>query len=130
MAEPDHAMEIIKRLHDKGYRFSIDDFGTGYSSLSYLRKLPLAEIKIDKSFVLDLLCSDNDKAIVKTTINLAHNLGIKVTAEGVESKEIMSKLMEYDCDVAQGFFLSKPISVKDFTKWVTDSKWEISKSGQ
>ena len=130
MAEPDHAMAIILRLHEKGYRFSIDDFGTGYSSLSYLRKLPLAEIKIDKSFVLDLLNSDNDKAIVRTTINLAHNLGIKVTAEGVESKEIMSMLMEYDCDVAQGYFLSRPVSVKDFTKWVTDSKWEISKSGQ
>lgn len=130
MAEPEHAMEIIRRLHEKGYRFSIDDFGTGYSSLSYLRKLPLAEIKIDKSFVLDLLNSENDKAIVKTTINLAHNLGIKVTAEGVESKEIMSKLMEYDCDVAQGYFLSRPVPVKDFTKWVTDSKWEISKSGQ
>ena len=130
MAEPEHAMAIIQRLHDKGYRFSIDDFGTGYSSLSYLRKLPLAEIKIDKSFVLELLTSENDRAIVKTTVNLAHNLGIKVTAEGVESKEIMSKLMEFDCDVAQGFFLSKPIPVKEFTKWVTNSKWEIATSGQ
>jgi diguanylate cyclase len=130
MAEPEHAMAIIHRLHDKGYRFSIDDFGTGYSSLSYLRKLPLAEIKIDKSFVLELLTSENDRAIVKTTVNLAHNLGIKVTAEGVESKEIMSKLMEFDCDVAQGFFLSKPIPVKEFTKWVTNSKWEIATSGQ
>jgi diguanylate cyclase (GGDEF)-like protein len=128
MAEPEHALVIIKKLHDKGYRFSIDDFGTGYSSLSYLKKLPLTELKIDKSFVMDILTSDNDVAIVKTTINLAHNLGLKVTAEGVESKEIMAKLNEYECDIAQGFFLSKPISVKNFTQWVADSKWEISKN--
>lgn len=126
MTDPESAMGIILRMHERGYEFSIDDFGTGYSSLAYLRKLPLTEIKIDKAFVLDILTSENDAAIVKATITLGHNLGLLVTAEGVENKEIMAKLMEYGCDVAQGYFLSKPASVKDFNQWVTDSHWKIA----
>ncbi len=126
MSEPENALGIIKRLHDMGYQFSMDDFGTGYSSLSYLKKLPLTEIKIDKAFVMDILSSENDAAIVKATITLGHNLGLMVTAEGVESKEIMTRLTEYSCDVAQGYFLSKPVSVKDFNQWVSDSHWKIA----
>jgi diguanylate cyclase len=126
MTEPERALEIIQRLHQMGYHFSIDDFGTGYSSLAYLKKLPLTEIKIDKSFVMDILTSENDAAIVKATVNLGHNLGLMVTAEGVESKEIMSKLMDYGCDVAQGYFLSKPVSVQNFNQWVRDSHWKIA----
>jgi diguanylate cyclase len=108
------------------YDFSIDDFGTGYSSMSYLRKLPLSEIKIDKTFVMDMLTSENDAAIVKATINLGHNLGLIVTAEGVENKDIMTQLMEFGCDVAQGYFLSKPVSVQNFNQWVIDSHWKIA----
>lgn len=126
MTEPERALEIIQRLHRMGYQFSIDDFGTGYSSLAYLKKLPLTEIKIDKSFVMDILTSENDAAIVKATVNLGHNLGLMVTAEGVESKEIMSKLMDYGCDVAQGYFLSKPVSVQNFNQWLSDSHWKIA----
>ncbi|SJM89806.1 putative bifunctional diguanylate cyclase/phosphodiesterase [Crenothrix polyspora] len=98
MNEPENALAIINRLHDMGYQFSIDDFGTGYSSLAYLKKLPLAELKIDKSFVMDLMNSDNDMAIVKAIINLAHNLGLSVTAEGVETQAVLTKLKEYNCD--------------------------------
>jgi len=122
MNDPERALEIIERLHDMGYRFSIDDYGTGYSSLAYLKKIPLAELKIDKSFVKDILISDNDAVIVKATINLAHNLGLQVTAEGVESQEILDRLKEYGCDLAQGYYLSNPLSVADFDQWLRDSK--------
>ncbi len=126
MTEPESALVIIKRLNDMGYHFSMDDFGTGYSSLAYLKKLPLTELKIDKSFVMDIIANENDAAIVKATINLAHNLGLKVTAEGVESKAIMDRLTEYGCDIAQGYFLSKPISVLDFNQWVQEADWKIA----
>jgi diguanylate cyclase len=122
MNEPENALAIINRLHDMGYQFSIDDFGTGYSSLAYLKKLPLAELKIDKSFVMDLMNSDNDMAIVKAIINLAHNLGLSVTAEGVETQAVLTKLKEYNCDIVQGYYFSKPLSVKDFNDWVVQSK--------
>jgi diguanylate cyclase len=125
MSEPENALAIIQRLNEMGYQFSIDDFGTGYSSMAYLKKLPLAALKIDKGFVMDILNSENDAAIVKATINLGHNLGLMVTAEGVENKEIMSRLMEYGCDVAQGYFLSKPVSMQNFNQWVNDSHWKI-----
>lgn len=125
MSEPDNALAIIKRLNEMGYQFSIDDFGTGYSSMAYLKKLPLAALKIDKGFVMDILNSENDAAIVKATINLGHNLGLMVTAEGVENKEIMTRLMEYGCDVAQGYFLSKPVTMQSFNQWVSDSHWKI-----
>jgi len=122
MNDPESALEIIERLHVMGYQFSIDDFGTGYSSLANLRKMPLTELKIDRSFVMGIMDSDNDATIVKATINLAHNLGLQVTAEGVESKEIMAKLKDYGCDVAQGYYLSKPLSVTDFTQWMSASE--------
>lgn len=125
MTDPESALGIIKRLHEMGYHFSIDDFGTGYSSLAYLKKLPLTEIKIDKGFVLDILASENDAAIVKATINLGHNLGLLVTAEGVENKEIMTSLLDFGCDIAQGFFLSKPLSYDDLNQWMTDSHWKL-----
>jgi EAL domain-containing protein (putative c-di-GMP-specific phosphodiesterase class I) len=120
MTEPESALEIIRQLHQMGYHFSIDDFGTGYSSLAYLRKMPLMELKIDKSFVMDILSSENDTAIVKATISLAHNLGIKVVAEGVESQAIMDVLMTYGCDIAQGYFFSKPLSVAKLADWLAN----------
>lgn len=126
MTDPDSALGIINRLHEMGYQFSMDDFGTGYSSLAYLKKLPLTELKIDKAFVMDILTSENDAAIVKATINLGHNLGLVVTAEGVESKEAMDRLMEFGCDIAQGFFLGQPITVENFNQWIIDSHWKIA----
>lgn len=118
MTDPERSLEIIQRLHEMGYRLSIDDFGTGYSSLAYLKKMPLTELKIDKSFVGDVLKSENDAVIVKATINLAHNLGLQVTAEGVESREIMELLDGYACDLAQGYYLSKPVALEDFNEWL------------
>lgn len=126
MNDPESALGIIERLHCMGYQFSIDDFGTGYSSLAYLKKMPLTELKIDKSFVMDIMSSDNDAVIVKATINLAHTLGLQVTAEGVESEEIMAKLKEYGCDIAQGYYLNKPLAVKDFNQWMSSSDWKIN----
>ncbi len=123
MNDPESALEIIERLHGMGYQFSIDDYGTGYSSLAYLKKMPLTELKIDKSFVKDILISDNDAVIVRATINLAHNLGLQVTAEGVENQEIMDRLKDYGCDIAQGYFMSNPLSVVDFDRWMRDSQW-------
>ena len=120
MTDPDRTMLIIQRLHSMGYRLSIDDFGTGYSSLAYLKKMPLTELKIDKSFVMDILQSDNDAVIVNAIINLAHNLGLQVTAEGVENQEIMNKLGEYGCDIAQGYFLSRPIPHAEFNQYLLE----------
>ena len=118
MTDPARSLEIVQRLHEMGYKLSIDDFGTGYSSLAYLKKMPLTELKIDKSFITDVLQSENDAVIVKATINLAHNLGLQVTAEGVESQEVMNLLQDYDCDLVQGYFFSKPIPCEEFDRWM------------
>jgi EAL domain-containing protein (putative c-di-GMP-specific phosphodiesterase class I) len=128
MNDPESSLEIIERLHRMGYQFSIDDFGTGHSSLAYLKKMPLTELKIDKSFVVDIMNSENDATIVKATINLAHNLGLQVTAEGVENKEIMAKLKDYGCDVVQGYYLNEPLSVTDFNKWMNSSQWQVNQT--
>ena len=116
--DPDLAMEILNRLTSKGLKISIDDFGTGYSSLSYLKKLPASEIKIDKSFVSDMLTSDNDAVIVKSIIDLGHNLSLNVVAEGVEDKETVTRLKALGCDVLQGYYFSKPLSSEDFLNWL------------
>jgi len=118
MSDPERSMDIILRLHEMGYKLSIDDFGTGYSSLAYLKKMPLTELKIDKSFVIDMLQNENDAVIVRATINLAHNLGLQVTAEGVETQQAMELLNDYDCDIAQGYLFSKPVALEDFNQWM------------
>ncbi len=128
MKEPEITLEIVERLHRMGYQFSIDDFGTEFTSLAYLKKMPLTELKIDKSFVMNILNSENDSTIVKAIINLAHNLGLQVTAIGVENQEIMAKLKEYDCDMAQGYFLHKPFSATEFIQWMNSSKWKAGRS--
>lgn len=124
MTDPDSALEIIKRLNRMGYQFSIDDYGTGYSSLAYLKKMPLAELKIDRSFVTDIMTSENDEVIVNATINLAHNLGLHVTAEGVENEAIMAKLTDLGCDLAQGFYLNEPMPVAEFERWMLNNPWK------
>ena len=126
MTDPDKVLEIIQRLHKMGYKLSIDDFGTGYSSLAYLKKMPLSVLKIDRSFVQDILHNENDAIIVNATINLAHNLGLQVVAEGVENAEIMAKLSAYHCDMAQGFYFNKPQPVEEFSTWLQNSQWTIS----
>lgn len=117
MSDPIRANEIFARLQAIGVRLSIDDFGTGYSSLTHLKKLPLDEIKIDKSFVMDMLQDDANAAIVQTMISLAHNLDIMVVAEGVEQEEAFDLLKQMGCDILQGYYISKPLMAEQFELW-------------
>jgi diguanylate cyclase (GGDEF)-like protein len=126
MREADKCLHNLRRLRDLGVTLSIDDFGTGYSSLSQLKKLPVSELKIDKSFILNLDTSDDDQLIVRSTIDLGHTLGLSVTAEGVESEEIKALLKSYGCDTAQGYLYSKPLPAKDFIQWVHQYLTELT----
>lgn len=117
MVDPQHAIETIKRISKMGGQLSIDDFGTGFSSLNYLKQMPVNELKIDKSFVIDMLENDNDAIIVRSIIDLAHNLGLKVVAEGVENKHIWQLLQILDCDIAQGNHLCPPVTADKFIEW-------------
>lgn len=116
--DPDLALAVLVRLAKMGINISIDDFGTGYSSLAYLKKMPVSELKIDQSFVQDMLKNENDEVIVRSTIDLAHNMGLKVVAEGVEEKEIVARLKLLGCDIIQGFYYSVPLSGSDCTDWI------------
>jgi diguanylate cyclase (GGDEF)-like protein len=118
MADPFRAMAVLKELSEMGMRLAIDDFGTGYSSLAYLKRLPVNEVKIDKSFVLNMTKDKSDAAIVQSTIDLARNLGLEVVAEGVESEEIWKNLINLGCHSAQGFYLSRPLSATALSRWV------------
>ena len=118
MHEVQRSMASLQRLHDLGLRLSVDDFGTGYSSLAQLKKLPIHELKIDKSFVLKLDQSEDDRVIVHSTIDLGHNMGLEVVAEGVETEASQSVLRELGCDIVQGYLLAKPISAEEFSQWV------------
>jgi len=113
MIDPVRAFLVIEELHSLGLQFSIDDFGTGYSSLAYLKQLPATEVKIDKSFVMDMMHDENDMVIVKSTIDLAHNMGLKTIAEGVEDQQVMDKLSELGCTSIQGFHLSRPLPANE-----------------
>jgi diguanylate cyclase (GGDEF)-like protein/PAS domain S-box-containing protein len=118
ISEPERAKEILNRISSMGVRLSIDDFGTGYSSLALLKSLPLNALKIDLLFVSQMLKSEQDAIIVSSTINLAHNLGLKVVAEGVECCETLEKLREIGCDQAQGFFIGRPMSSEAAGEWM------------
>jgi len=117
MDDPQRAEATLNRLHQRGYKLSIDDFGTGYSSLAYLRRLPVQELKIDKSFVMAMEREEGDAKIVRSTIDLAHNLGLSVVAEGVENAAILTLLRALGCDEAQGYFLSKPVPLEQLRAW-------------
>jgi len=119
MQDPRGSIEVLSRLRDDfGLKISIDDFGVGYSSLSYIKRLPVDEIKIDREFVKDMVTSSEDAAIVKTIIDLGHNLGLRVVAEGVEDKETLESLASLECDQAQGYFIRRPIPEQELTLWV------------
>ena len=105
---------ILNQITHLGITVAIDDFGTGYSSLAYLKSLPLTTLKIDKSFVMDMMSDENDAMIVKSTIDLAHNLGLSVVAEGIEDGHTLKMLSQWRCDGAQGYYLAKPMSAMDF----------------
>ncbi|MEE9598253.1 MAG: EAL domain-containing protein [Acidiferrobacterales bacterium] len=123
MVDQERALQILTRLADMGVRLSIDDFGTGYSSLAYLSKLPVREIKIDKSFVMDMNENEKHAMIVRATVDLAHNLGLEVIAEGTCTKEIFAQLESLNCDAAQGEYITLPISVEEFERWRNESEW-------
>ena len=118
MAEPARAVAVLDRLNAMGVALSIDDFGTGYSSLTQLKRLPVAELKIDRSFVMGMSVDKDDAAIVRSTIDLGHNLGLEVVAEGVETEEIGRELAGLGSDLIQGFALSRPVSAEDLVQWV------------
>jgi diguanylate cyclase (GGDEF)-like protein len=115
MEDPDHAVRVMNALRDSGIRVAIDDFGTGYSSLAYLTRLPLAALKIDRSFVADALSDAADAAIVRTIIEMAHTLDFTVVAEGVETDGQMAFLRRFGCEQGQGFLFARPMSATDFT---------------
>ena len=120
MDDPARALETLERLHALGLQLSVDDFGTGYSSLAYLKKLPVQEIKIDRSFVKDMVTNADDAVIVRSTIELGHNMGLKVVAEGVEDAAGLTLLRELGCDMVQGYVFSKPLPLPQFVKWLDD----------
>ena len=107
---------MLARLKRIGVRISIDDFGTGYSSLAYLKRLPVDELKIDKSFVSHMAADDNDAAIVRSTIGLAHDLGLRVVAEGIEDQATWDLLTELGCDVAQGYAIGRPAAASEVAR--------------
>lgn len=129
MNDTANARDVMKRLREQGIKLSIDDFGTGHSSLAQLKSLPVDELKIDKSFVLELDRSNDDATIVRSTIELGHNMGLSVTAEGVETDLSRSMLMEFKCDVIQGYLLSRPLPVEELEKWLRQQSG-ISGSGK
>jgi len=127
MTHPEKSLQILRKFDDVGITLSIDDFGTGYSSLAYLKKLPVKELKIDKSFVMGMLSSDDDRKIVQSIIEISHNFGLLVVAEGIEDIETLKLLAHMGCDIGQGYFISKPMSMDMLKLWMNEgSSWKVS----
>jgi diguanylate cyclase (GGDEF)-like protein len=121
--DPGHGIKSLERLSTLGCKLAIDDYGTGYSSLAYLRRLPVRELKLDKSFVMGMTGDTSDALIVRSTIDLAHKLGLSVTAEGVEDEATLEGLSALGCDVVQGFLLSHPLEPSELAEWMRGSAW-------
>lgn len=122
MADRERSHLVLSRLRELGVRVSIDDFGTGHSSLAYFKHIPADELKIDKSFVMNMLADESDARIVEQTVSLGHAFGLQVVAEGVESAEVAARLAAIGCDYAQGFHFAKPLAPRDFPAWAQG--WE------
>jgi EAL domain-containing protein (putative c-di-GMP-specific phosphodiesterase class I) len=120
VSDPTHAVAALERLVELGLSISVDDFGTGYSSLTRLRRLPVHEVKIDRTFVRNLTQSTADLAIVRAVISLGHDLGLVVVAEGVEDEATWSVLSELHCDLLQGYLLARPMPADDMTRWLAE----------
>ncbi|MGZ3315866.1 MAG: putative bifunctional diguanylate cyclase/phosphodiesterase [Isosphaeraceae bacterium] len=121
--DPVQSRIIMDRLHEVGVKISIDDFGTGYSSLAYLKELPFDEVKIDQSFVQSMTDNSRDSCIVRTIIELGHNLGLRVVGEGVEHRSVLELLRGLGCDIAQGFYLSHPLTHQELERWYKSGPW-------
>ena len=121
MEDPVRALQTLERLNTMGFELAIDDFGTGYSSLAYLKRLPVNELKIDKSFVMNMAHDVNDAQIVRSTIDLGHNMGLRVVAEGIESEVVWNLLKAMGCDQGQGYFMSRAMPAENLAGWI--DKW-------
>jgi len=129
MADAPRAVETLRRLREHGVGLAVDDFGTGYSSLVYLRKLPVSQLKIDKSFVIGMAAhEEEDEIIVRSTTDLGHHLGLQVVAEGVEDRPTFDKLGDLGCDAAQGYYMAKPMTPADLAVWLRQSEWHIARA--
>lgn len=126
MHDTSRALDVLNMLHAMGVSLSIDDYGTGYSSLSYIKELPVSEIKIDKSFILKLAEDEEDNILVRSTIELAHNLGLEVTAEGVENQESVELLRQYGCNTLQGYHICRPLPAADLEQFLKKSGYAVS----
>ena len=124
MTDPERVKTVVYKLKDLGIDMSIDDYGTGYSSLVYLRKFPATEIKIDKSYISNMLVDEDNAVIVRSTIEMAHNIGREVVAEGVEDKETLLALEEMNCDYLQGFYICKPLPPQKLCDWIEQAAWK------
>ena len=120
MDDPKRALATLEKLHATGVELSIDDFGTGYSSLAYLKRLPVDELKIDKSFVISMESDADDAKIVRSTIDLGHNMGLRVVAEGIETEVAWQLLKKMGCDQGQGYFMSRPIAATQLVEWIAN----------
>ncbi|MGO4804639.1 putative bifunctional diguanylate cyclase/phosphodiesterase [Arthrobacter sp. 2MCAF15] len=129
VGDRDRACEVLTALRGMGVRIAVDDFGKGYSSLSYLRELPIDELKLDKSFILSMTDDSRATALVVSTIDLAHSLGLDMTAEGVESEDAFRALSDYGCDVAQGFFMSRPVPAAELDAWLAVRRHHPPRTG-
>jgi EAL domain-containing protein (putative c-di-GMP-specific phosphodiesterase class I) len=118
---PSSIHEAITQLSTLGVGLSIDDFGTGYSSLARWKRLPVNEIKVDKSFIIGMIADGMSVSIVRSVIELGHNMGLRVVAEGVENSETMDQLVALGCDLAQGYYLCPPMPATDLTRWFRES---------
>ena len=127
LVDRDRSHRVLTELRELGVRISIDDFGTGYSSLAYLKQIPADELKIDRSFVINMLADEADRRIVEQVVALGHSFGLKVVAEGVESAEAAAKLAAMGCDYVQGFHYAKPLPPKEFPAWAQD--WRRNRGG-
>jgi EAL domain-containing protein (putative c-di-GMP-specific phosphodiesterase class I) len=123
--DPERTIEVLRRLRALGIHLSVDDLGTGYSSLSYLKQLPVNEVKLDKSFLLNMPDDKADEAIVEAVITLAHRLGMRVVAEGIETERTFERLGEMGCDIGQGYWISRPIPADDVVTWVR--RWPLER---
>ena len=118
MTNPGRSIDVLKKLSDLGVKLSVDDFGTGFSSLSYLQRLPVHEVKIDKSFVMNMDSNENNKTIVESVISLGQKLGLSVVAEGIETNKVLVSLKALNCNCGQGYLISKPVNHDEFIKWL------------
>lgn len=123
MSDPKKSMQILNEFSDMGILISIDDFGTGYSSMAYLKQLPVNELKIDKSFIFNMLNNEDDRSIVRSIIDLAHNFDLHVVAEGIEDEDTLEVLTAMGCDRGQGFYMARPMPTEQIQDWLSSSPW-------